>query len=51
MQGVSHDNLHVFLHPLIQKINHLKKTKTTESGAKTVASIVENLDAYTNYFK
>lgn len=51
MTGPSHDNLHVFLHPLIEKINVLLETKTTEEGAETLKSITDNLNAYTTYFK
>ncbi|HLV39535.1 hypothetical protein [Xanthomarina sp.] len=51
MTGPSHDNLHVFLHPLIEKINVLLETKTTEEGAEALKSITDNLNAYTTYFK
>jgi PBP1b-binding outer membrane lipoprotein LpoB len=51
MTGPSHDNLHVFLHPLIEKIDVLLKTKTTEEGAETLKSITDNLNAYNSYFK
>ncbi|MDX1318294.1 MAG: hypothetical protein R3262_12125, partial [Xanthomarina gelatinilytica] len=34
MKGASHDNLHVWLHPLIEKINALLKTETVEDAAK-----------------
>lgn len=51
MTGPSHDNLHVFLHPLIEKIDVLLETKTTEEGAKVLKSITDNLNAYTTYFK
>lgn len=51
MEGPSHDNLHVFLHPLIEKIDSLGKVSTTEKGAEITASLQENLDEYYNYFK
>lgn len=51
MEGPSHDNLHVFLHPLIEKIEALGKVSTTDEGAETVASIKENLEGYYNYFQ
>ncbi len=51
MEGPSHDNLHVFLHPLIEKINALGKVSTTDEGAEVTASIKENLEGYYNYFK
>lgn len=51
MEGPSHDNLHVFLHPLIEKIDALGKVSTTDKGAEITASIQENLHEYDNYFK
>lgn len=51
MKGPSHDNLHVFLHPLIEKIEALGKVSTTDEGADVTASIKENLDGYYNYFQ
>jgi len=50
MEGPSHDNLHVFLHPLIDKIAALGKVSTAEQGAKVTETILENLNAYKNYF-
>lgn len=51
MDGPSHDNLHIFLLPLIEKINLLLVTKSTKDAAKIVSSISENLTAYDTYFK
>ena len=51
MEGPSHDNLHVFLHPLIEKIEALGKVSTTDEGAEVTASIKENLEGYYNYFQ
>lgn len=51
MVGPSHDNLHVFLHPLIDKIDALGKVTSVEEGSEITASIRENLDAYYDYFK
>ncbi|WP_417236372.1 hypothetical protein [Bizionia paragorgiae] len=51
MKGASHDNLHVWLHPLIEKINALLKTETVEDAAKITNSIEENINAYSDYFK
>ncbi len=51
MTGPSHDNLHMFLHPLIEKIDVLLETKTTEESAETLKSITDNLNAYNTYFK
>ncbi|SEA35515.1 hypothetical protein [Psychroflexus halocasei] len=51
MEGPSHDNLHVFLHPLIEKIAALQKTTTVEESAEIIESIKDNLNKYYNYFK
>lgn len=51
MKGPSHDNLHVFLHPLIEKIEALGKVSTVDQGSEITASIKENLEGYSNYFK
>ncbi|MDX1328296.1 MAG: hypothetical protein R3299_11390, partial [Arenibacter sp.] len=50
MTGASHDNLHVFLHPLIQKIEQLQKTDDTETAAKIKESINGHLKSYYTYF-
>ena len=50
MEGPSHDNLHVFLHPLIEKIEALGKVSTVEEGWKVSESVKENLKLYYNYF-
>ncbi|MDX1364114.1 MAG: hypothetical protein R3243_07845 [Arenibacter latericius] len=51
MTGPSHDNLHVFLHPLIEKIDALGKVNSVENGKETIKRIKENLDEYYTYFK
>ncbi|MDP2688144.1 MAG: hypothetical protein Q8O62_13035 [Aequorivita sp.] len=51
MEGPSHDNLHVFLHPLIEKIEALGKVTSTDEGVEITASIKENLEGYYNYFQ
>lgn len=51
MVGPSHDNLHVFLHPLIDKIAVLGEVSSEEKGAEVTANIKENLEEYNNYFK
>ncbi len=51
MEGPSHDNLHVFLHPLIEKIEALGKVSTTDEGAEVTSSIKDNLKGYYVYFK
>ncbi|SDE45662.1 hypothetical protein SAMN05421636_105141 [Pricia antarctica] len=51
MKGPSHDNLHIWLYPLIKKIELLQNAETTKEGAETLASIIDNLNAYNTYFK
>ena len=51
MKSLSHDNLHVFLHPLIEKIEALGKVESSEEGAVVTASIKENLEYYYPYFQ
>lgn len=51
MEGPSHDNLHIFLHPLIEKIGALGKVSSIDEGAEIKASIKENLEVYYNYFQ
>jgi len=51
MKGASHDNLHIWLYPLIEKIAALSETNTIEEASKIKQSISENLDVYSDYFK
>lgn len=51
MQGASHDNLHVWLLPLMAKIEALSETKTVEDAAKIKYSIEENINGYSDYFE
>ena len=51
MKGYSHDNLHVWLLPLIAKIDALSEAKTIEDAAKLKQSIKENMNAYFDYFE
>lgn len=51
MKGASHDNLHVWLLPLIAKIEALSDTKTVEDAAKIKHSIEENVNGYSTYFQ
>ncbi|MEY8020892.1 hypothetical protein AB8P51_08680 [Muriicola sp. SD30] len=50
MKGASHDNLHVWLHPLIEKIKLLQNTGSVEEGAKLTSNIKEHLEGYYEYF-
>lgn len=51
MTGPSHDNLHVWLYPLISKIEQLQKVESVESGQQMLAEIGEHLDKYYEYFE
>ncbi len=51
MKGPSHDNLHIFLLPLIDKISLLVETTSIQEGSEITESIIENLNAYENYFQ
>src|SRR5690554_6873638 len=50
MKGASHDNLHVFLHPLIDKIAALGKVSSIGEGEVATKAIQENLRAYHQFF-
>lgn len=50
MEGPSHDNLHVFLHPLIDKVDALLNSKSTIEAEKIVESMEANLQKYYDYF-
>jgi ABC-type Zn2+ transport system substrate-binding protein/surface adhesin len=51
MKEPSHDNLHVWLLPLIDKIDALKEAKTIEEAQQIYISIEQNLNAYNTYFE
>lgn len=51
MKGASHDNLHVWLLPLMAKIEALAESKTIEDAAKIKKAIEENINAYSDYFQ
>lgn len=51
MEGPAHDNLHVWLHPLIEKIAALTQTESVEDASKIKNSIKENIYGYYDYFK
>ncbi|MAO07844.1 MAG: hypothetical protein CL596_03940 [Alteromonas sp.] len=51
MKGPSHDNLHVWLLPLIDKIDALKEAKTLEEAQQIYKSIEQNVNAYDTYFE
>lgn len=51
MKGASHDNLHIWLYPLIEKISALSETDNLNEAFKIKQSIVENIEAYSKYFQ
>ena len=51
MKGASHENLHVWLLPLINKIDALKEVKTLEEAHQIYKSIEQNVNAYDTYFE
>jgi len=51
MKGPSHNNLHVWLVPLIEKIDLLLKTESIEEASRIKNSIAQSLEAYNNYFQ
>ena len=50
MKGASHDNLHVWLHPLIEKIALLQKVENAEKGEQLTSNIKMHLEGYYDYF-
>lgn len=51
MKGDPHDNLHIWLLPLMAKIEALSEAKTIEDASKLKHSIEENINSYNNYFQ
>nr|AWJ66178.1 hypothetical protein [uncultured bacterium] len=50
MEGASHDNLHIWLHPLIEKIELLQKVQNAEGGEQLTSNIKTHLEGYYDYF-
>ncbi len=50
MKGASHDNLHVWLHPLIEKIEMLQRTESNNEGEYLTYNIKNHLEGYYVYF-
>lgn len=50
MTGPSHDNLHVYLEPLLRKLAELKETESAEEGKRLTSEIQEHLKLYNRYF-
>jgi hypothetical protein len=51
MEGLAHDNLHVYLMPLIEKIHYLSRASTMEEGQILKENIQTHLKMYNSYFK
>jgi len=50
MKGASHDNLHTFLLPLINKVDKLKGTNSVDQGKMISSNISSHLNEYKNFF-
>lgn len=50
MKGPSHDNLHIYLQPLIEKIAALQEAPTTQKAEELVGEIRQHLKDYHSYF-
>lgn len=50
MKGASHDNLHIFLEPLVIKAAQLEQTFSKEEGARLISELEQHLQAYRKYF-
>lgn len=51
MQGPDHDALHLWLEPLLEDVNELKKADNIASAEKIFHGINERLELYTQYFE
>jgi hypothetical protein len=51
MEGASHDYLHIWLVPLLNKIDALSESETLGDASRIKLSIEENINAYSNYFQ
>ncbi len=50
MKGASHDNLHVWLHSLIEKIEMLQRTESNNEGEYLAYDIKNHVEGYYKYF-
>ena len=50
MTGPSHDNLHVYLEPLLKKLTELKEAETAKASKQLTSEIQEHLMVYNKYF-
>lgn len=51
MQGESHENLHVYLVPLMKMIGKLKNAKTVEEASQLKLDVSKHLQEYSRFFK
>lgn len=51
MTGPSHDNLHIWLYPLIKKIEALQNLTHEKSGRQLTQNIEQHLKMYNDFFK
>jgi flagellar basal body-associated protein FliL len=51
MQGKSHDNLHVWLYPVLEKVKALKQAETIAEAEEIKASISCSVKRYSTYFQ
>lgn len=51
MKGPSHDNLHLWLLPLIEKIEALKEANSLDQAQHIYMNIEQNVNAYDDYFE
>lgn len=50
MEGPSHNNLHIYLQPLISEIAGLREVNSAQDGKILIAKIREHLQEYHTYF-
>lgn len=51
MTGPSHDNLHIWLHPLIKKIEALQKVDDKKTGIQLIQDIEHHVTRYHDFFE
>ena len=50
MKGSAHNNLHIYLQPLMGRIGELQEVESVERGRLLTGEIEQHLEAYYNYF-
>lgn len=51
MKGASHDNLHIWLYPVLEKVKALKQAKSIPEAKEIKASIICSVMKYATYFQ